>query len=243
MQPDGHAGSWPAVVCHFRDSEIEVFEDRPALFILRRVIAARCAKETTASMSALPDRSARQAREAGWQALMRAAQDGDRTAYSRLLSELLPVLRAVVGRKWRERQDVEDIVQDILLSLHAVRHTYDPSRPFMPWLMTITRRRIADLARTRASRSDHETLVETLPETFEDVLAKTSQEHSEDREAVKTAIATLPEGQREAIELVKLKELSLQEASQISGKSVVSLKVSVHRALKAMRAQLERKSS
>lgn len=54
---------------------------------------------------------------------MRAAQDGDSRAYERLLSELLPLLRAVVANRWRSRQDVEDIVQDVVLSLHAVRHT------------------------------------------------------------------------------------------------------------------------
>jgi hypothetical protein len=47
------------------------------------------------------------------------------------------VLRRVVGRKRRGSQDVDDIVQEILLSVHAARHTYDPARPFLSWLMTI----------------------------------------------------------------------------------------------------------
>lgn len=172
---------------------------------------------------------------------MRAAQDGDSRSYERLLTEVLPVLRAVVSSKWRKREDVEDIVQDVVLSLHAVRHTYDPHRPFMPWLMAITMRRIADAARKRAGRAG-ETLVDTIPETFHDVSTKIGQEHSEDHEAVQHAMAALPEGQREAVDLLKLKEMSLQEASAASGKSIVSLKVSVHRALKSMRAHLDRKS-
>ncbi len=173
---------------------------------------------------------------------MRDAQDGDRAAYARLLSEMLPVLRGVVSRKWRQTQDVEDIVQEVLISIHAVRHTYDPNRPFMPWLMTITARRIVDAARSAGSRSRHETLVDEIPETFQDEVAKIGQEHSDDQEAVRMALSVLPDGQREAVDLVKLKGLTLQEAAAASGKSVVSLKVSVHRALKAMRAQLERKS-
>ena len=44
---------------------------------------------------------------------------------------------------------------------------------------------------------------------------------------------------REAIELVKLREMSLDEASRASGKSVAALKVNVHRALKALRARLK----
>jgi RNA polymerase sigma-70 factor (ECF subfamily) len=56
------------------------------------------------------------------------------------------------------------------------------------------------------------------------------------------AMALLPEGQREAIELMKLQGLSLQEAAERTGKSVPALKVTVHRAIKAMRAALERKT-
>lgn len=55
-------------------------------------------------------------------------------------------------------------------------------------------------------------------------------------------MAELPNGQREALELMKIQGLSLQEASAVTGKSVTSLKVSVHRAVKAMRKMLDRES-
>lgn len=182
------------------------------------------------------------AREARWQGLMRAAQDGDSAAYSRLLSELIPVLRNFVRYRWRNADSAEDIVQDILMSLHSVRHTYDPGRPFMPWLMTISSRRIADAARRSTSRSAYETTVETMPETFAGDDAKNEQDMSDDQEAIRVAMSGLPEGQRQAIELMKIQGLSLVEASAQTGKSVASLKVTVHRAIKAMREALERKS-
>ncbi|MGA7885718.1 MAG: hypothetical protein WCA44_08255, partial [Acidobacteriaceae bacterium] len=72
------------------------------------------------------------AREQRWQALMHAAQDGDNVAYARLLSEILPMLRRLVAYKWPSASDVEDVVQEILLSVHSVRHTYVPGRPFIP---------------------------------------------------------------------------------------------------------------
>lgn len=182
------------------------------------------------------------AREARWQGLMRAAQDGDDAAYSRLLSELLPALRRMVRYRWRNHEGAEDIVQDILMSLHSVRHTYDPGRPFMPWLVTISSRRIADAARRASSRSAYETTVETMPETFAGDDAKNEQDTSDDQEAIRVALSGLPEGQRQAIELMKIQGLSLQEASAHTGKSVASLKVTVHRAIKAMRQALERKT-
>src|SRR5262245_49037090 len=63
--------------------------------------------------------------------LMQAAQAGDAQAYVRLLKEITPRLRQIVRRQrfFVSAEDIEDLVQDILLSLHAVRASYDPRRP------------------------------------------------------------------------------------------------------------------
>ena len=173
---------------------------------------------------------------------MRAAQDGDQSAYGALLAEILPMLRLFVRRKWGNAQDVDDIVQDILLSLHAVRHTYDPSRPFLPWLLTIAYRRIADAARRSSSRSSYETTVDVMPETFAGGEPKSGQEKRDDQAAIQQSLAGLTSGQLEAIELVKVQGLSLKEASAVTGKSVASLKVNIHRAVKALRRSIATKT-
>lgn len=173
---------------------------------------------------------------------MREAQDGDQSAYGALLAEILPMLRVIVRRKWGSQQDVDDIVQDILLSLHAVRHTYDPGRPFLPWLLTIAYRRIADAARRSTSRSGYETTVDVMPETFPADEAKNEQGRSDDQAAMQQSLAGLTSGQREAIELTKIQGLSLKEASAVTGKSVASLKVNIHRAVKALRRAITAKT-
>lgn len=184
----------------------------------------------------------RDARDARWRALMREAQDGDQSAYGALLAEILPMLRVIVRRKWGSQQDVDDIVQDILLYLHAVRHTYDPGRPFLPWLLTIAYRRIADAARRSTSRSGYETTVDVMPETFPADEAKNEQGRSDDQAVMQQSLAGLTSGQREAIELTKIQGLSLKEASAVTGKSVASLKVNIHRAVKALRRAITTKT-
>ena len=78
-------------------------------------------------------------RETRWSALMAATQSGDRLAYDRLLREIVPYIRSII-RAWHRAPDrVEEIVQEVLLGLHRVRHTYDPARPFLPWLAAIAR--------------------------------------------------------------------------------------------------------
>src|SRR5215831_3928717 len=172
--------------------------------------------------------------------LMRSAQDGDGSAYAALLREITPWLRQMMRhqRPFLQPQDIEDLVQDVLLSLHAVRATYDPKRPFLPWLAAIARNRLADGARRYARRAANEVVSDRLPETFPGEETNTLVDRYGDSEALAQAMADLPPGQRQAIELVKLRELSLKEASAVSGMSVGALKVAVHRGIAALRRAL-----
>jgi RNA polymerase sigma-70 factor (ECF subfamily) len=174
-------------------------------------------------------------------ALMALAQTGDRIAYDGLLRESAEIIRRVVKRRYPHlaKADIEDLVQDVLLSLHTVRATYDASRPFLPWLLAITRNRTADMARRYARRGAREVAVETYPETFDESGANTGDEAYGDAEALRQAMNALPKGQQVAIELLKLREMSLKEAAEASGMSVGALKVATHRATHALRAALQ----
>jgi RNA polymerase sigma-70 factor (ECF subfamily) len=70
------------------------------------------------------------------------------------------------------------------------------------------------------------------------VEANTDNAELGDADAVRAAVRALPEGQRQAIELLKLKELSLKEAAEVSGTSVGALKVATHRAMTTLRRAL-----
>ncbi len=169
---------------------------------------------------------------------MAASQDGDRAAYELLLREILPFLRAMVLRRIRSSDRAEDAVQDILLTVHRVRHTYDPKRPFKPWLATIAQRRCVDLYRRQRRVGASEVSDDKAYETFADPLANRGTEAFLAADGLGDAIAGLPNQQREALKMLKLQEMSLAEASQASGRSVSALKVSVHRAIKSLRALL-----
>jgi RNA polymerase sigma-70 factor (ECF subfamily) len=169
--------------------------------------------------------------------LMRAAQHGDADAYRALLTAVTPRIRRVVRarRGFLGTADTEDLVQDVLLSVHTVLATYDPSRPFMPWLMAIVRNRLVDAARRYGRQHAHETQVEGVRVTFGGIATNTRDEGIGDVEALEHAIRALPSGQRQAIELLKLREMSLKEASATTGTSVTALKVATHRAMASLR--------
>jgi RNA polymerase sigma-70 factor (ECF subfamily) len=182
------------------------------------------------------------ARELDWSTLMARAQGGDRDAYRRLLGEITPYLRALAARRHRGLSDVEDAVQDILLTVHAIRHTYDPTRPFGPWLVAIANHRLIDRLRRQGRLRSRETALTPEHETF---LADRANlyEKASDRRDLQAAVEKLPAGQRQAIRLLKLEERSLKEAAAMSGLTVGSLKVATHRALKSLRQILSREGS
>lgn len=175
--------------------------------------------------------------ERDWSALMAQSQDGDREAYRLLLQSILPYLRALARRAGLPGDEVEDAVQDVLMTLHLIRHSYDPARPFAPWLAAVARHRIIDRRRRLVRRALRESPLGAEAETLPALPTYLPETASEIRR-MKTAIATLPPGQRQAIEMLKLKEMSLKEASAASGQSIPALKVAVHRAVKRLRSLL-----
>lgn len=165
--------------------------------------------------------------ETRWAALMRASQTGDGAAFESLLSEILPRVRSQVFGRLGGRDHAEDVVQNVLLSIHRSRHTYQPTRRFKPWLNAVTRNAVIDAMRARRHEwrhqdfDDFELAAEPGPDPF-DAAERISPE-------LEAAMARLPETQREAVELLHVHELSVREAAERSGSSVSALKVRAHR--------------
>jgi RNA polymerase sigma-70 factor (ECF subfamily) len=173
-----------------------------------------------------------------WSEWMRSAQAGDARAYDRLLRDVLPLVRALLRRDGNAAADVEDITQDVLLTVHRVRHTYDPARPFRPWLAAIVARRRIDALRRRIRIGRVEINDEAAHETFADPAANEELEAVRAGTEVGELLRALPPRQRAALEALKLRELTLAEAAAESGQTVGALKVNAHRALKTLRRLL-----
>jgi RNA polymerase sigma factor (sigma-70 family) len=176
--------------------------------------------------------------------LMRAAQQGDGARYVELLRTITPRIRQIIRRQrgFAGIAEVEDLVQDVLLSVHTVRATYDPARPFVPWLLAIVRNRLVDGARRYARIVRREIHVDEDDVTFSEPATNDDIGELEDAAILHAAVRALPDGQRQAIELLKLKELSLKEAAVVSGASIGALKVATHRAMITLRRTLGKRS-
>jgi RNA polymerase sigma factor (sigma-70 family) len=176
-----------------------------------------------------------------WSALMAAAQAGDSIAYQALLRDCIPVIKSIARRRGVMADRIDDVVQDVLLTIHRARQTYDPGRSFTAWLSVIADRRAIDLLR-RVRRQDlREVDAPFVIESHADQTADPAQglAQSNATGTVARALASLPTRQREAVQHLVLEERSLADAAALTQRTKGSLKVNLHRALKALRGRME----
>lgn len=188
--------------------------------------------------------SERAADDVQWAALMLLAQDGDKDAYRILLQSIAPYVRAVARRYLGRGEDAEDAVQEVLLVVHGIRHTFERGRPFKPWLGTIASRRCIDLLRRRSHRAQHE-MADAMDIDYHahgDLGPEDTLQRNQEARHVRSAVDELPLRQRDAISMLRLQELSLNEASEQSRQSVGSLKVACHRAMGSLQRALTTKN-
>jgi RNA polymerase sigma-70 factor (ECF subfamily) len=176
-----------------------------------------------------------------WREWMQGAQQGDRAQYATLLKAVIPLLRRRARARWPQADAtmIEDAVQETLLALHASRHLYDPARPVMPFLFGIMRFCGAEVMRQARRHGARETPIDVIPETSEALTTNSIQEQRLEADTLRSAVARLPEGQRRAIDMMKLQELSLEEASTRTGISIAALKVASHRGMQTLRRLLK----
>jgi len=176
--------------------------------------------------------------ETAWDALAAKAQSGDSEAYGALLSSLLPALRSFVAHRVRQPDWREDVVQEILLSVHKALPTYRASSPFAPWLYSIARYRLVDFYRRRGRTLAREELRGDFAANFSPIVDSVDQEEASFGDALGLALADLPERQRRAVLLLKQDDLSVREAAAQMGVTESSLKVLAHRGYKALKSIL-----
>jgi RNA polymerase sigma-70 factor (ECF subfamily) len=171
-------------------------------------------------------------------ALMRAAQQGDNRAYDRLLRAILPELRGFARRRLSSPAEAEDAVQDTLLAIHTLRHTFDPDRPFRPWLLAIARRRVIDRLRRSEPRRRREVMLDDTLAHEGALEIRAEGEHAVMAAELRQAIAALPPVQRAALTMAKLHDAPLADIARATGRSVAALKVATHRGIASLRRRL-----
>jgi RNA polymerase sigma-70 factor, ECF subfamily len=164
---------------------------------------------------------------------MECAQAGDKEAFQVLFDDIGPLITRFVRRRLLDQAEVDDVCQEVLLAVFKSRQTYQPARPFEPWLFAIVRNVLAAyLLRNRQRTRWHEPMSE-IPEIGADDESSLAVELSD-------GLNQLSPNQLEALRLTKLSGFSIAEAARHAGTSVGSMKVRVHRAYESLKRSILR---
>ena len=165
---------------------------------------------------------------------MRAALAGDTGAYRKFLHSVAPYIRAVARSRGRRlgmpESEAEDIVQEVLLTIHLKQTTWDRSRKIGPWVSAITQNKIIDAFRRRGRRID-------VP--IEDVLdTLQAEDESPDIPArdLDGLLGKLTSQQQEIVRSISIKGASIRETAARLKMTEGAVRVSLHRALKTLGA-------
>jgi len=170
-------------------------------------------------------------------ALMRAAQDGDKVAYSTLLSTITPILKSFLYTRIFDKDRVDDVVQNVLMAIHKARHTYKPEQPFERWMFGIARYKLIDYIRATTRRNDREFSTDKFEVlNVTDTVTPTNTTDKEVAEDLITALKILPKKQRALVERAKVQGLSIAEIAAEFKMSESAVKVSIHRSLKKLQS-------
>jgi RNA polymerase sigma-70 factor (ECF subfamily) len=169
--------------------------------------------------------------------LMRQSLAGDQRAYAALLTETTRLLRPFLSKRLRFSNEVDDLLQEILISIHKARHTYDGKRPYKPWAYAIAKFRLLD--HLRAHYSDqlrHAIDFDELEENLHEHVTETGMSY----ESISGEVQKLPEKQALILQLMHQEGYTAKEVAEKIGMTESAVKVAAHRAYKILRERLER---
>lgn len=164
--------------------------------------------------------------------LAQMVQQGNREAFGQLVRRYGPRARIVCLTILGNQQDADDAAQDGFLTALAKIATYDPSRPFGPWLMKVVVNEARDLARKRKVR-----MVEEIPEDSVSSLPKPDDVAHVIAlgDALRKALGELPTREATAIVLYEIEGYTHREVADILGIPAGTARSDVHRARRKLR--------
>jgi RNA polymerase sigma-70 factor (ECF subfamily) len=167
----------------------------------------------------------------------------DREAFSQLVHRYERELYSYLRRYLGDAPMAEDTFQATFLQVHLKCDQFEEGRKFRPWLYTIATNQAIDAQRRNKRHKNISLDRNTRPEGSDDVgtlmdLLSSSEpapdhnlDASHQREWIRDAVESLPEGLRQAINLVYYQGLKYREAADILEIPVGTVKSRLHSAI------------
>ena len=183
------------------------------------------------------------AQEQADQEMMRRLVAGDEAAFSSFYRRFAPGLFSLIYEILHDQKEAEDVLQEAFVQMWKKAATYDSNRSgVFTWAVMISRNKAIDRirARQRRARTIEAATVETEaagPSYAEQATELLGQ--GEERTRIRSALSSLPEAQRDAIDLAFFRGLTQLEISSKLGAPLGTIKARIRRGLLALRDVLE----
>jgi RNA polymerase sigma-70 factor (ECF subfamily) len=175
----------------------------------------------------------KEAMEVKLKELFNRSSSGDRSAYENfldLISVFVQRYLKYLSHGETGMENLDDLHQDVLLSIHLKKATYSIDRPILPWIYAITRYRYIDFYR---KKKKDQRLVQFDDEYFHGIESNLSFDFHE-------LLESLTPKQQEMLKLVKVEGMSYADAATDLHMSVSSLKVGIHRLVKSLKQRMSK---
>ena len=153
-------------------------------------------------------------------------------------SNVTRIHRFLYFRLRGDTEIAEDLTQDVFLKAFAAFGSYDPKISGSSWIFTIARNHLINHVKKQRPGATLEEIENTL---WDRVPWDEKMSSRHDVQRMMDAMRELPEEDREVVRLKHIEGWSFEEISEATGKTVGSLRVRSHRALKALRKILKQK--
>ena len=175
-----------------------------------------------------------EATQAVTRALVVRAQNGDAEAFAELIEDHYDLIHRTAWKWCGNRDDAEDIAQDVCVKLGRTIAGFDGRSAFSSWVYRITLNAVRDMQRAGKRRGKYaDAYAEISPED-----QPAEQEEAATSSQLWAAVRQLPEKQRDAVLLVYAEELSHAAAAEIMGIREATVSFHVHEARKTLRGLL-----
>ena len=159
--------------------------------------------------------------------LVDQVKQGDKTAFKEIYSRFPQVVYNLALRMLRDKEDAEEVVQEIFLQLWNKAYTYDPERGAVStWILNIARSRSIDKLRTVGYRNRNIEIDEEKANSNDD-LSRIIEDREESKNVIQQALDSLPDKQRIAIEMVYFEGLTHLEAAERLDEPVGTIKTRI----------------
>ena len=170
--------------------------------------------------------------------LIRSFIEGDESAFNRLAVKYQEKIYWHARRMLGNHPDADEIVQQVLLVLYNKLKTFEFKSSLYTWIYTITNTRSINYLKKRSIKSFF-SLDEITNKRIDEKDIIDHLESKEKLEKVENALQKLPIKQREVFVMRNFDELSYEEISQITGKTVGALKANHFHALNKIKELLK----